>query len=121
SSYTQHGFVGVPEPSIPPPVVTANNQSVAVGQQVALSSLFSISGSGINQYKVWFSYPEGGSPAVGTLTDNGTPIAPDQWVTLNNLNGWTYTGSATAGTDRTWLPAYNGQWSEEAFANISHR
>jgi hypothetical protein len=101
-----------------PPVVTANNQSVAAGQQVALSSLFSVGGNGISQYKVWFSYPEGGLPAVGTLTNNGTPIAPDQWVTLSSLSGWEYTGSAGSGTDRIWLQAYNGQWSE-AFASIT--
>jgi hypothetical protein len=92
--------------------VTANNQSVATGQQVNLSSLFNISGSGITQYKVWFSYPEGGSPALGSLTNNGTPIAADQWVTLNSLNGWVYTGGASSGTDKIWLQAYNGQWNE---------
>ena len=105
-------------PGAAAPVVTANNQSVAAGQQVALSSLFSVSGSGITQYKVWFSYPEGGSPAVGTLTNNGTPIAPDQWVTLSSLSGWVYTGSANSGTDKIWLIASNGQ-SSEALANIT--
>ena len=66
-----------------PASVAANNQSVAPGQQVALSSLFSISGNGITQYKVWFSHPEGGNPALGTVTNNGTPIALDQPVTVS--------------------------------------
>ncbi len=72
---SSEAVASISDPGTPEPVVTADNQSVAAGQQVALSSLFSISGSGINQYKVRFSYPEGGSPAVGTLTDNGAPIA----------------------------------------------
>jgi hypothetical protein len=93
------------------PVVTSKNQSVASGVQVALSSLFNIAGSGITQYKVWFSYPEGGAPAIGTLTNGSTSIALDQTVTLSSLNGWIYTGSAAAGTDKIWLQAYNGTWS----------
>jgi phosphohistidine swiveling domain-containing protein len=111
-------LANVTDPGAPAPVVTANDQSVAAGQQVALSNLFSVSGSGITQYKVWFSYPEGGAPAVGTLTSNGTPIALDQWVTLNSLSGLVYTGSASSGTDKIWLMAYNGQWSE-ALANVT--
>jgi V8-like Glu-specific endopeptidase len=96
---------------VAPPVVTSKNQSVATGVQAALSSLFNISGSGITQYKVWFGYPEGGAPALGTLTNGGTSIALDQTVTLSSLNGWVYTGPATAGTDKIWLQAYNGSWS----------
>jgi hypothetical protein len=86
ASITDPGTVGAA--GVDAPVVKAKNRSVAANQQVALSSLFSVSGSGITQYKVWFSYPEGGSPAVGTLTNNGTPIAPDQYLTLSGLSGW---------------------------------
>ncbi len=100
-----------PGSSVPAPVVTSHNQTVGAGQSVALSSLFNISGSGITQYKVWFSYPEGGAPAHGTLTNGGTSIALDQPVTLSSLNGWVYTGPATTGTDKIWLEAYNGSWS----------
>jgi hypothetical protein len=101
----------ITDPGIAPPVVTANNQTVAAGQQVALSSIFSVSGSGITQYRLWFSYPEGGSPAVGTLTNNGTAVALDQSVMLTSLSGLVYTASTTHGTDKIWLQAYNGNWS----------
>jgi hypothetical protein len=60
---------------------------------------------------VWFSYSEGGAPALGTVTySNGTPIPLDQAVTLGSLTGLTYTGSATHGTDEIWLKAFNGSW-----------
>ncbi|WP_210324913.1 BPSL0067 family protein [Bradyrhizobium campsiandrae] len=93
------------------PVITPHNQTASNGQQILLTDLFSVVGSGITQYKVWFSYPEGGSPALGTLTNNGTPVALDQAVTLTSLAGLAYTGSATHGTDKIWLEAYNGAWS----------
>src|SRR5262249_58557184 len=72
----------ITDPGTPPPVVMAHNQTVATGQQVALSDIFSVTGSGITQYQLWFSWPEAGAPAVGTVTNNGTPIATDTWVTL---------------------------------------
>src|SRR5216684_4477709 len=97
--------------TIPPPVVTANNQTVAYNQQVSLSSIFTVSGSGITQYQIWFSYPEGGSPALGTLTNNGTQVPLDQAVMLNSISGVVYTGSATHGTDKIWLKAFNGSWN----------
>jgi hypothetical protein len=71
------------------------------------------SGSGITQNKVWFSYPEGGSPAVETLTNNGTPIAPDQYVTLSGPSGWVSIGSAGSGTDKIWLIASDGQSGQQ--------
>src|SRR5262249_7057724 len=109
----------ITDPGAPAPVVTANNQTVATGQSVALSSLFSVSGSGITQYQVWFSFPEGSAPALGAVTNNGTPIALDTWVTLASLSGVAYTGSAQSGTDEMWLRAYNGAWSSSSQANIT--
>src|SRR5438105_3982431 len=96
----------------PPPVVTPHNLSATPGQQLALSDLFSVSGSAISQYKVWFSWAAGGAPALGTLTDsNGSPVMLGQPVTLTSLSGLVYTGSTTPGTDRIWLQAFNGTWS----------
>ncbi|HEY6328702.1 MAG TPA: hypothetical protein VI756_05150 [Blastocatellia bacterium] len=102
-----------------PPTITSSNQTVAYNQSVPVTSLFSVSGSGVTQYQIWFSYPEGGSPALGTLTNNSTPIAQDQWVTLTSLSGLTYTGSSTHGTDKMWLKAFNGSWSNWSEADIS--
>jgi hypothetical protein len=96
--------------TIPPPVVTAINQTVAYNQSVPLTSIFSATGTGITQYQIWFSSPEAGAPALGTVTNNGTPIPLDQAVTLSSLSGLTYTGSATHGTDEIWLKAFNGSW-----------
>jgi hypothetical protein len=39
---------------------------------VPLSSIYSVSGSDITEYQVWFSWPEGGDPADGRLSANGT-------------------------------------------------
>ena len=63
--------------------------------------------------------PEGGAPAVGTVSNNGTSIALDQGVTLSSLSGVTYTGSASQGTDKIWLKAYNGNWKAVVEANIA--
>jgi hypothetical protein len=100
-------------------VVTAHNQTVSYNQQVSLSNIFTVTGSGISQYQVWFSWPEQGAPALGTVTNNGTSIALDTWVTLASLNGVVYTGSATSGTDEIWLRAYNGTWSSGPEANLT--
>src|SRR5262249_60070228 len=67
----------ITDPGTPPPVVMAHNQTVATGQQVALSDIFSVTGSGITQYQLWFSWPEAGAPAVGTGTNNGTARATE--------------------------------------------
>ena len=99
------------DPALPPPVVTATDQTVAAGQSLPFSSIYSISGSDITEYQVWFSWPEGGDPADGTVTNNGTPIAKDQWVTFSSLSGLAFVGSTTAGTDHIWLRAYNGAWN----------
>lgn len=93
------------------PTVIANSLTVAPGQSVPLSSIFSVSGARITEYKIWFSWPDGGAPARGTLTNNGTAIPLNQPVTLTSLDGLVYTGSAKAGTDKIWLEAYNGSWS----------
>ncbi len=53
------------------------------------------------------------------MTDNGTPIALDQWVTVSSLSGLDFIGSATPGTDDIWLRAYNGSWSPVAQATIT--
>ena len=101
------------------PVVTATNQTVAAGQSVPLSSIYSVSGSGITEYRIWFSWPEGGDPADGTVTNNGTPIAADQWDTVSSLSGLAFVGSVTPGTDHIWLQAYNGVWSNSSQATIT--
>jgi hypothetical protein len=65
------------------PIVTANSLTVAAGESVSLSSIFSINGSGITQYRVWFSWPDGGAPALGTLLyRDGTAVPLDQPVEL---------------------------------------
>ena len=87
---------------IPAPDVSATNQTVAITNWCPMS-IFSVSGSGITEYQVWFSWPEGGDPAFGSVTDNGTPIALDQWVTVSSLSGLDFIGSATPGTDDIWL------------------
>jgi hypothetical protein len=97
-----------------PPTVTANNLSVAPGGGVPLSSIFSVSGSGISQYMVWFSWGLGGYPALGTLTENGASVPLDRPVRLTSLSDVIYTGSSTPGTDKMWLQAYNGQWSNNS-------
>lgn len=99
------------DPGVIAPVVTANNQTVAYNQTVPLTDIFSVSGTGITQYQLWFSWPQGGAPALGTVTNNGTPVPLDQTVTLTSLTGLTYTGSANSGTDGIWLRAFNGNWN----------
>ena len=103
----------ITDPGVIAPVVTANNQlrRCAYNQTVALTSIFSVTGTGITQYQIWFSWPEQGMPALGTVTNNGTPIPLDQAVTLSSLSGLMYTGSATHGTDEIWLKAFNGNWN----------
>lgn len=100
----------ITDPGAPPPVVTPINQTVANNQAVPLTNLFSVSG-GATQYRIYFGYPEGGAPALGTLTQNGSAVPQDQPVQLSSLNNVVYTGAATAGTDKIWLEAYNGTWT----------
>ena len=45
------------------------------------------------------------------VTNNGTPIAADQWVTVSSLSGLAFVGSDTPCTDHIWLQAYNGVWN----------
>ena len=99
--------------------MTPINQGVSSGQSVALSSIFSVNGSGITAYQVWFSWPEGGFTADGTVTNNGTPIALDQAVPVSSLSGLQFTGAATPGTDEIWLRAFNGQWSGWTLATLT--
>ncbi len=68
-----------------PASVVPHNQAVGYNQTLALTSIFSVSGSGITQYQVWFSHPEGGNPALGVVTNNNAPIALDQPVTVTGL------------------------------------
>ena len=110
----------ITDPGVPPPVVTATNQTVAYDQSIPITDLFSISNSsGITDYQIWFSDPQAGAPALGTVTENGTPIALNQAVTVSSLSGLEYTGSATAGTDETWLRVFDGTWSGWVEANIT--
>jgi phosphohistidine swiveling domain-containing protein len=102
-----------------PAVVTATNQSVSYNQSLSFSNIFSVSGSGITQYQVYFSYPEGGAPALGTVTNNGSPIARDAAVTLTSLSGLVYTGSVTPGVDKIWLKAFDGVWSNWTEADLT--
>jgi hypothetical protein len=104
---------------VTPAVITPHNQTVANNQAVPLTSIFSVSGTGITQYQVWFSHPEGGNPALGTVTNNGTPIALDQPVPITSLSGLSYTGSATQGTDIVFLRAYDGVWSGWIWAGLT--
>ena len=53
------------------------------------------------------------------VTNNGTPIAADQWVTVSSLSGLAFVGSATPGTDHIWLEAYNGSWSSDTEAMVT--
>jgi hypothetical protein len=100
--------------------VTPHSMTVANAQSVPITDIFSVSGSDITEYQIWFSYPEQGAPALGTVTDNGATIALDRPVTITSLSGLEYTGSATAGTDEIWLQAYNGSiWTGWAQANIT--
>ena len=92
-------------------ITVQQNLSVAYNQSVALSSIFSVSGNGISQYQVWFSWPQMGEPAFGSVTNNGTPIALDQPVVMSSLSGLQFIGAATPGTDHLWLSAYAGQWN----------
>jgi hypothetical protein len=53
------------------------------------------------------------------VTNNGTPIAANQWVTVSNLSGLAFVGAATPGTDQIWLEAYNGVWSNASQATLT--
>jgi membrane-bound inhibitor of C-type lysozyme len=117
--WTNWVLADITDPGIPPAVVTATNQTVADNQSVALTNIFSVSGSSITQYQVWFSDPQLGAPALGTVTDNGTPIALNQAMTLTTLSGLEYAGSASAGTDEIWLKAFDGVWTNWALADIT--
>jgi hypothetical protein len=100
----------ISDPGISAAAITANNQTVAYNQSVPLTSIFSV-GAGAAQYEVWFSWPEKGMPALGVVSNNGTPIPLDQAVTVSSLSGLAYTGSASQGTDHIWLKAFNGSWN----------
>ena len=101
------------------PVVMATNQTVAYGQSIPLTDIFSLTGS-FSEYQIWFSWPQEGAPALGTVTDSGTPIALDQTVTVTSLNGLEYTGSANAGIDELWLRVFNdGSWTGWVQADIN--
>src|SRR5262249_13874090 len=102
-----------------PAVVTPINQTVANDQAVALTSIFSVSGSGISAYQIYFGYPEGGAPALGSLTVNGAAIAQDQAVSLSSLANLVYTGTAASGIDKIWLKAFNGIWTDWIEADIT--
>jgi hypothetical protein len=103
-----------------PPVVTAApTQTVAADQSIPLSDIFSVSGSGITEYQIYFGAPGQHLPALGTVTYNGTPIATDQPVTVTSLSGLEYTGPAISGTDVFNLQAYNGVWSGWVQAEVT--
>src|ERR1700730_19318435 len=81
-----------------PPVVTPMNQGVPYSQSVPLSpNIFWVSSGNVTQYQVWFSYPQLGYPALGTVTNNGTALAQNQAVQVSSLSGLEYTARATAG------------------------
>src|SRR5205807_1374090 len=82
-------------------------------------SIFGVTGYRVSQYQVFFGYPEGGSPAVGSVTQNGSPIATDQAVTLNNLSNVSFVGAAVQGVDKIWLKAYNGSWTNWVEADLT--
>ena len=109
----------VTDTGIAAPMITATNETVADNQSIPLTELFSVTGGAATQYQIWFSWAQAGHPALGEVTDNGTPIAIDQWVTVSSLSGLDYVGGATTGTDEIWLKAANGGGSTQAQANIT--
>lgn len=36
------------------PLISANNPTARIGQQIALTNIFSVTGNGITQYMLWF-------------------------------------------------------------------
>jgi hypothetical protein len=69
---------------------------------------------------LFLSDPSHGSPALGTIALNGTPIAVNQVVTLSSLSGMTYMGGTGHGIDKIWLQAFNGSGASNlAGADIS--
>jgi hypothetical protein len=119
STWVQADITDPGAPALSAAVTTANDLTVADGQSVALSQIYSVSGSGITEYQIWFSAANQGAPALGEVTDNGTEIPLNVPVTVSSLSGLDYIGSATAGTDEMWLRAYNGAWSTWVQANIT--
>ena len=104
----------------PPPVVTAHDQSVPYNQSISLSpAVFSVSGTGITQYQLWFSDPANGFPADGVVTDSHGAIATSTTITEASLSGVQFTGGAATGTDEIWLRAFNGQWSGWTLATLT--
>jgi autotransporter passenger strand-loop-strand repeat protein len=81
------------------------SQSLGYQQSMPLSSLFSVSGPAPTSYDVWLDL---GPSADGTVTANGTPIAPDTDVNETSLSGTNFVGGAMAGQDQLWVRAdYN--------------
>jgi hypothetical protein len=116
--YVDMNDVGVP----PPTMSAAGPQTDAPNQSVALSSLFSATapaGDPITQYQIY----EGSfdKTPVGSLTDASGTVTPFTYVTLSSLNGLTYNSSnSTAGTDRLWVQAFDGQWSNWAYVDMNN-
>lgn len=111
--------VDITEPGAGAPVVTAARQAIDEGREVPLSTLFTVTGTDITQYRVWYSWPEGGAPALGAVKNNGVAIPTDRWVSFSSLDGLTYTGSASSGTDSMWLIADNGTLSNQVRAYVT--
>jgi hypothetical protein len=103
-----------------PPTIVSDSQTVTAGPLPLSPNIFTVTGAGITEYRVWFSDAPAGEPAIGQVTDNGVPIALDQWVTLSSLAGLDYVGSATAGTDDLWLQVFDGQWSPVTLATLAN-
>jgi hypothetical protein len=98
-------------------LISANNPTARIDQQIALTNIFSISGTGITQYMLWFGWNAGGYPALGTVTNNGVAVALDQPVILTDLSELVYTGSTNRALTRfgckpTTGAGANGSWTE---------
>src|SRR6185312_5809157 len=97
-------------------------RSIATAQQVAVSSLFTVTdpaGHPISQYEVYLADASTGGQPEGSLSQNGSAVATAQNVTLSSLNGLTYTGGSASGTDNLWMRASDGtQWSNWALVQM---
>jgi hypothetical protein len=93
-------------------VVAANNQTVAAGQSVSLSNIFSVSGSGITQYQLWFSWPEAGEPAIGAFGANTGTLKLDNPAsfagTVAGMTGQDTIDFADIDPTKVQSPSYSG-------------
>src|ERR1043166_2723946 len=93
-----------------PPIAQAPSRGVHIAQEVALSSLFSVSdpdGSAITRYEFWDSGPDAGG---GYFKLAGSAPSAQQaiTVTLADLAQATYVGGSKPGAETLWVRANDG-------------